>query len=163
MGRSLLVLPDQASSREAETERSAASLFQSASDKAWDSPGLSSPAPLSLVWVRIPSASSVAGSRLRGCGRRRDEGKEVGRGGGRALKEKGRWMEEQCWEVGGGGSSCLRMDLSSSSCLRNCLFSLLRAFNWRERKKQTLKETDAQQRMCTDNIFFKCVKVKQRG
>lgn len=43
-----------------------------ASPKAWDSPGLSSPAPLSLLWVSIPSVSPV--SKLRGGGGRRDEG-----------------------------------------------------------------------------------------
>jgi len=54
--RSLLVLPDQAFSSEA------LGLNQNTSD----SPGLSSPAPLSLVWVRIRSVSPVAWSRLRG-------------------------------------------------------------------------------------------------
>lgn len=134
--RSLLVLPDQASSREAE----AVGLIQNASPKAWDSPGFSSPGPLSLVWVWIPSMSPVTVPRLRGGGRWREEGREAAGWGGRAVREWGRWAEEQCWEVEGGGSSCstcLRMNLSFSSCLRNRLFSPLRVFNWREKERDT--------------------------
>lgn len=147
--RSLLVLPDRASSRETE----AVGLIQKASPKARDSPGLSSTAWLSSVWVRIPSMSLVAVSRLRGWGGRRDEGSEVEveGGGGRALREMGRWTEEHCWEVGGGGSS--RMDLSSSSCLRNRLFSPLRAFNWR-REKETYaqRKTKSMTTVLTGNL-----------
>lgn len=69
---------------------------------------------------------------------------EVEGGGGRELREK---TEERCWEVGGGGSSC--MDLSSSSCLRNCLFSPLRAFNWREKERDICTEEDKD----NNNIF----------
>lgn len=129
----LLFLPDWASSRKAAT----VGFTLNASPKAWDSPGLSSPAPLSLVWCRILSVSPVAVSRLRGWGRRRDEGMEWERGDGRPLGEKGRWTEEHCWEAGGGGGGggSSRMDLSSSSCLRKCLFSPLRAFNWKKRER----------------------------
>lgn len=42
--------------------------------------------------------------------------------------------------MGGGGSS--RTDLSSSSCLRNRLFSQLRAFNWREKERDICTEED---------------------
>lgn len=49
-------------------------------------------------------------------------------------------------EVGGGGGgisrfTCLRMERSSSSCLRNRLFSLLSQFNWRDKERDNLRET----------------------
>lgn len=62
---------------------------------------------------------------------------EQERGGGQPMGEKERWTEEYCWEAEGGGSS--RMDLSSSNCLRKCLFSLLRAFNWEKREREMHK------------------------
>ncbi|KAF3836027.1 hypothetical protein F7725_028585 [Dissostichus mawsoni] len=78
---------------------------------------------LALVWVRIPSMSPVTVSRPKG-------------GGG-----GGRWTEEDCWEGGGGGrATCLRLDFSSSSCLRNRLFSLLREVSWREKKKDLQRD-----------------------
>lgn len=60
------------------------------------------------------------------------------RGGGQPMGEKERLTEEYCWEAEGGGSN--RMDLSSSSCLRKCLFSLLRVFNWEKREREMHKE-----------------------
>lgn len=132
--RSPLVLQDRASSTEAAT----VGLTLNISPKAGDSPGLSSPALLSLLWVRILSLSPVTVSVLKGCGRRRDESLERERGDGQPMGEKERWTEEYCWEAEGGGSS--RKDFSSSSCLRKRLFSLLRAFNWEKREREMHKE-----------------------
>lgn len=117
-----------------------------ASPKAWDSPGLSSPAPLSLVCGRILSVSV-----LRGWGRWRDEGMEWERGDGRPLGEKGSWTQEHCWEAGGGGGGgSSRMDLSSSSCLRKCLFSPLRAFNWKKRERDICRRQKTENNIILD-------------
>lgn len=132
MVRSQLVLPDHTSPTEAETVLTAAGFIQRALDKTWNSPGFSNTALLSLVSWRIPSMWPVAGSEPRGLGWW-DEGREVESG---AAAQRGARMEELCRRLGrAAGSRCstrLRMDLSSSSCLRKCLFSPLRVFNWRE-------------------------------
>lgn len=125
-----------ASSTEAEKAHLEDGLIKDALSEALDSPGLSTPTVVSLVWV--PLVSPVTGTILRRRGRPRDEGREA-QIGGLTLRESGRWMVV----VGGGGrgpllSTCLCTDLSSSSCLRNRLFSWLRLPNYREKKERNI-------------------------
>lgn len=98
---------------------SAGGLVQNASPKTWDSPGLPGSAPL-----RIPQPSPAAESEVWGWGRWRNEEREEDFRCGWAPGEM----------VMGGGNR-RRIDVSSSSCLRSSLFSVVTVFNWTRKRK----------------------------